>query len=216
MRIVQGVLRSGQSPPPDAKATAVVAHSKNRRLWERSGPRNHNCRLKAWVSSAQPVRHNARYYPASLCVPCALGVLARDLYWVAMNVRTRLRNRSSILHSACILPLVQAFWNRCIRRHWPTNWKKRGLRVTCQQAIPVIHEAIRIDTGFHADLVVESKSSWMTKSGGKLLHPSAEATAYLKLADKRLGLSHQLNVVLIKNGITRIVNRLPEDPRKRR
>ena len=34
--------------------------------------------------------------------------------------------------------------------------------------------------------------------------------SYLKLADKRLGLLINFNVVLIKNGITRIANRLPE------
>jgi len=33
---------------------------------------------------------------------------------------------------------------------------------------------------------------------------------YLKLADKRLGLLLNFNVVLIKNGITRIVNGLKE------
>jgi GxxExxY protein len=33
---------------------------------------------------------------------------------------------------------------------------------------------------------------------------------YLKLADKRLGLLINFNVVLIKNGITRIVNQLKE------
>jgi GxxExxY protein len=30
--------------------------------------------------------------------------------------------------------------------------EKRGLRVTRQQAIPVIYEEVRIHTGFHADL----------------------------------------------------------------
>ena len=33
---------------------------------------------------------------------------------------------------------------------------------------------------------------------------------YLRLADKRLGLLINFNVVLIKDGITRIVNGLPE------
>jgi GxxExxY protein len=30
--------------------------------------------------------------------------------------------------------------------------KKRGMRVTRQQAIPVVYEAFRIDAGFYADL----------------------------------------------------------------
>jgi GxxExxY protein len=35
--------------------------------------------------------------------------------------------------------------------------EKRGLRIPRQQAIPVVYEAVRIHTGFHADLVVEDK-----------------------------------------------------------
>jgi GxxExxY protein len=33
--------------------------------------------------------------------------------------------------------------------------EKRGLQLTRQQAIPVVYEALRIHTGFHADLIVE-------------------------------------------------------------
>ena len=35
--------------------------------------------------------------------------------------------------------------------------EKRGMRITRQQAIPVVYEAVRIHTGFHADLVVGDK-----------------------------------------------------------
>lgn len=35
--------------------------------------------------------------------------------------------------------------------------KKRGLQVLRQQGIPVIHESIRMDLGFRADLIVENK-----------------------------------------------------------
>jgi GxxExxY protein len=91
------------------------------------------------------------------------------------------------------------------------NWEKRGLRVTRQQAIPVVYEAIRIDTGFHADLVAEDKVIVEIKSVETVapVHKK-QLLSYLKLADKRLGLLINFNVVLIKNGITRIVNRLQE------
>jgi GxxExxY protein len=89
--------------------------------------------------------------------------------------------------------------------------EKRGLRVTRQQAIPVVYEAIRIDTGFHADLVVEDKVIVEIKSVETVapVHKK-QLLSYLKLADKRLGLLINFNVVLIKNGITRIVNELKE------
>jgi GxxExxY protein len=89
--------------------------------------------------------------------------------------------------------------------------EKRGLHVSPQQAIPVVYESVRIDTGFYADLVVENKVIEEIKSVETVapVHKK-QLLSYLKLADKRLGLLINFNVVLIKNGITRIANRLPE------
>jgi len=89
--------------------------------------------------------------------------------------------------------------------------EKRRLRVLRQQAIPVVYEAIRIDTGFYADLVVDDKVIVELKSVETIapVH-KRQLLTYLKLADKRLGLLVNFNVVLIKTGITRIVNRLEE------
>ena len=89
--------------------------------------------------------------------------------------------------------------------------EKRGLRVSAQQAIPVVYESVRIETGFHADLVVEDKVIVEIKVVQTVapVH-KMQLLTYLKLADKRLGLLINFNVVLIKNGITRIVNRLKE------
>jgi GxxExxY protein len=89
--------------------------------------------------------------------------------------------------------------------------EKRGLRVTRQQAIPVVYEEVRIDTGFHADLVVEDQVIVEIKAVETVapVHKKQLLT-YLKLADKRLGLLINFNVVLIKEGITRIVNGLKE------
>ena len=89
--------------------------------------------------------------------------------------------------------------------------KKRGLRVVRQQAIPVIHENIRMELGFRADLVVESKVVVEIKSI-EVIAPvhKKQLLTYLRLTDKRLGLLINFNVDLIKNGITRLVNHLEE------
>ena len=89
--------------------------------------------------------------------------------------------------------------------------EKRRLLVLRQQAIPVVYEAIRIDAGFYADLVVEDKVIVELKSVETVapVHKKQLLT-HLKLADKRLGLLINFNVVLIKTGITRIVNGLKE------
>ena len=87
--------------------------------------------------------------------------------------------------------------------------QKRGLRVTRQQAIPVVYENIRMDLGFRADLIVENKVVVEVKSVESIapVHKKQLLT-YLRLTDKRLGLLINFNVELIKNGITRVVNGL--------
>lgn len=86
---------------------------------------------------------------------------------------------------------------------------KRGLRVSREQAIPVVYESVRIQTGFHADLIVEDQVIVEIKAI-EVIAPvhKKQLLTYLKLADKRLGLLINFNVTLIKQGITRIVNGL--------
>jgi GxxExxY protein len=88
---------------------------------------------------------------------------------------------------------------------------KRGLRVVRQQAIPITWEKIYLEAGFRADLIIEDKVIVEIKSVEALapVHRKQFLT-YLKLTDKRLGLMINFNVELIRDGITRVVNRLPE------
>jgi GxxExxY protein len=89
---------------------------------------------------------------------------------------------------------------------------RRDLRTVRQQPIPVVYENVRIDMGFRADLVVEDKVIVEIKSV-ELLAPvhKKQLLTYLRLTDKRLGLLINFNVALIKDGITRIVNRLEDE-----
>jgi len=89
--------------------------------------------------------------------------------------------------------------------------ERRGMRITRQQAIPVVYEAVRIQTGFHADLLVEDQVIVEIKALETVapVHKKQLLT-YLKLADKRLGLLINFNAALIKDGITGIVNGLKE------
>lgn len=87
----------------------------------------------------------------------------------------------------------------------------RGFNLSRRAAIPVVHDQLSFDKGFRADLVVEVKMRVESKSVGKVapVHKKQLLT-YLRLADKRLGLLTNFGEALIKDGITRIVNRLPE------
>lgn len=89
--------------------------------------------------------------------------------------------------------------------------RNRGLSVVCQQGIPFVYDDIKFNEGFRADLIVENKVIVELKSV-ELVVPvhKKQLLTYLRLADKRLGLLINFGEALIKDGITRIVNRLPE------
>jgi GxxExxY protein len=88
---------------------------------------------------------------------------------------------------------------------------KRGLQVVRQQAIPVTYEGVHREAGFRADLIVESRVIVEIKSV-EVRAPihKKQLLTYLRLADKRLGLLINFDTELIKNGIARVVNHLPE------
>ncbi len=88
---------------------------------------------------------------------------------------------------------------------------KRGLQFVQQQLIPVQYESIVFDKGFRADMVVEDKVILELKSVETVapVHKKQLLT-YLRLADKRLGLLINFGETLIKDGITRVVNKLQE------
>jgi GxxExxY protein len=142
-----------------------------------------------------------------LCVP---GGLARDLYWVGMSenaVARQIVDAAYRVHTSLGPGLLESVYEAALAY----ELEKRGLRITRQQAIPVIYETVHILTGFHADLVVEDKVIVEIKALESIapVHKKQLLT-YLKLADKRLGLLINFNVALIKDGITRIVNGLQE------
>lgn len=91
------------------------------------------------------------------------------------------------------------------------NLAKRGLPVSRQQAIPFVHESIRMDIGFRADLIVDNKVIVEIKSIEAIapIHRKQLLT-YLRLADKRLGLLINFDTELIKDGIVRVVNGLKD------
>lgn len=87
----------------------------------------------------------------------------------------------------------------------------RGLKIQRQLGIPVVYECKRMDLGFRADLIVENAVIIEIKSVETIapVHQKQLLT-YLRLADGRLGLLINFNESLIKKGIQRIVNNLPE------
>lgn len=86
---------------------------------------------------------------------------------------------------------------------------KKGLYISRQKTIPIVWEEIKMEHGFRADLIVENKVLIEIKSVESIapVHQKQVLT-YLKLTKLKLGLLINFNEAYIKNGITRIVNKL--------
>ena len=89
------------------------------------------------------------------------------------------------------------------------EWIKTGIPFKRQQGIPLIHESIKMDIGFRADVILDDKVILEFKSVDALadIH-FKQVLTYLKLTDLKLGLIINFNVVLLKDGIKRIANNL--------
>lgn len=89
------------------------------------------------------------------------------------------------------------------------EWLKTGIPFNRQKAVPLIHEEIKLEIGFRADVIIDNKVILELKSVEALadIH-YRQVQTYLKLTRLKLALLINFNVPLIKDGIHRIVNNL--------
>jgi GxxExxY protein len=85
------------------------------------------------------------------------------------------------------------------------------LGVERQKPIPVIYEGVHLDCGFRADLLVEGRVIAELKSK-EALHPidTAQILSHLRLLQLQVGLLINFNVLVLKDGIKRVVNNYQE------
>jgi GxxExxY protein len=90
--------------------------------------------------------------------------------------------------------------------------RNRGLRVEDEVVVPVIWDTLHLDIGFRADLIIENKVIVELKSVESVapVHKKQVLT-YLRLTNCRLGLLLNFGAALMKDGITRVANHMPED-----
>ncbi len=76
-----------------------------------------------------------------------------------------------------------------------------------QVRLPVHYKGERLDKDFYVDVLVEHEVIIELKAVERTLAiHEAQLVTYLKLANKKLGLLINFNVVLLKNGIKRKIN----------
>lgn len=99
--------------------------------------------------------------------------------------------------------LLESIYQRALAH----ELSKRGFEVRCAIPLPILYDGVNLGVGYQMDMVVEETIIVENKAVQEL-HPvhQAQLLTYLKLTDSRLGFLINWNVVLIKNGIKRIVN----------
>jgi GxxExxY protein len=107
------------------------------------------------------------------------------------------------IHKALGVGLLESAYKECL--YYKIG--KSGLLVEKEKAMPLIFEEVKLDCGYRMDLLVENKLVLEIKSVDVLndIH-LAQTLTYLKIGNYKLGLLINFNVVLLKNGIKRIIN----------
>ena len=89
--------------------------------------------------------------------------------------------------------------------------RKRGRKVLTEVLLPIVYDGQQIDAGYRIDMIVDDLIIVENKVVETILPiHTAQLITYLKLRDCRLGFLINWNVKLIKNGIMRIANGMPE------
>ncbi|MCB9949772.1 MAG: GxxExxY protein [Planctomycetaceae bacterium] len=85
--------------------------------------------------------------------------------------------------------------------------QQRGIQVRTEVSIPVIYEGVQLDCGFRADLIVADQVIVECKAKENI-HPvdKAQVLSHLRLTNLQVGLLINFHELVLKNGISRIVN----------
>lgn len=87
----------------------------------------------------------------------------------------------------------------------------RGLQVKRQVPVAITYKGVKFDEGFRADLIVEDKVILELKSVERVTAAhKKQVQTYLKLTGCKLGYLLNFGEEVMKSGITRCVNDLPE------
>jgi len=109
------------------------------------------------------------------------------------------------VHSALGPGLLESAYEACLEYELIKN----GLLVEVQKPLPLIYQTVRLECGYRVDMLVERKLIVEVKAVEALAEIHfAQVLTYLRLSDLRLALMLNFNVVHMKDGIRRVVNKL--------
>ena len=121
------------------------------------------------------------------------------------EVSGQIIDASMKVHSVLGPGLLEGAYEACLQY----ELTRRGLGVKSQLLLPVQYDGTQVDAGYRLDLLVEDLVIVELKAVERLaaIH-EAQLLTYLKLSGKKVGLLLNFNVVQMKEGIRRMVNKL--------
>lgn len=85
--------------------------------------------------------------------------------------------------------------------------QKSGFHCIKEKPMPLFFEGVKMECGYRIDILVEERIIIEIKSVETLTDVHiAQTLTYIKLGKYRLGLLINFNVILLKNGIKRLIN----------
>ena len=106
------------------------------------------------------------------------------------------------VHKALGPGLLESVYQKCLAY----ELQKLGLKVACELPLPVHYEDVLIDTGFRIDMLINDCVIIENKTVDNLLPiHQAQLLTYLKLSNLKLGFLLNWNVLLMKDGIKRLI-----------
>ncbi len=118
-------------------------------------------------------------------------------------ITKRIINCAIQVHKELGPGLMESVYDVCLRK----VFLREGLNFKSQVVVPVCFKEEVLDKIFVIDLLVEDAIVVELKSIESVLPiHEAQLSTYLKLANKKLGLLINFNVVLLKEGIRRRIN----------
>jgi len=110
------------------------------------------------------------------------------------------------VHRALGPGLLESAYGACLA----FDLLEAGHTVERQKAMPIVYRQVKLDCGYRLDLLIDNSVIVECKAVDRLIPVHrAQLLSYLKLSRCKVGLLINFNVLLLKNGIVRIVNDFP-------
>jgi GxxExxY protein len=106
------------------------------------------------------------------------------------------------VHSVLGPGLLESAYQMCLEH----ELRKRGIKVECEILQPIFYDGFQVNAGYRLDMLVEERIIIENKVVENILPVhEAQLLTYLRLRKCRLGFLFNWNVVLLKDGIKRMV-----------